>query len=221
MVVEMKGTNVLLATTNPAKQERLRWLLEGLALVPVTPADLGLADATPQEQGASHEEIARRKAEEWSRLGAARSTGLVLSSDGGLVIPALGTAWQSLLTHRFAGAAADNADRTSRLLELMEPFRGDERRATWVEAVAVARDGRTLGSWQVQGATGRLLEEPGPGPRAPGFWVFPLWYFPAAGKTYLQLDEAELEGLDDHWTQLRAPVQWFFQERGVPGTIEA
>ena len=205
----MDSRNLLLATSNPAKQGKLSWLLEGLGLTPVAPDELGLVGGEPEEDGATHMENACIKAEFWSR----RGDGMTISSDGGLLIPALGQGWASLHTHRFAGSGADDEMRVRRLLQLMAPYQGDERRASWVEAVAIADRGRLLGSWQVDGPTGLLLQSTGPGPKVPGFWAFSIWYFPELGKTYNQLDDGELEGLNDHWTQLKALVQGFFHQR--------
>ena len=210
----MDNTRILLATTNPAKQLRLRWLLEGLPLEPTTPAELGLADRAPEETGTSHEDNARLKAQSWSRSAAMPA----ISSDGGLVIPALGRDWQSLLTHRFAGENADEGVRLQRLLQLMQPYRGAERRASWVEALAIGEVGKATASWQVEGATGALLDGPSPGPEVPGFWVFSVWHFPHLGKTYNDLDEQELESLNDHWSQLKPLVQRFLKKGIVHGS---
>lgn len=202
----MQTHPILLATVNPAKQGRLGWLLEGLALEPTTPAQMGLGEGAPAEPGVSHEENARLKAQSWSSAAGM----LAISTDGGLVVPALGDRWESLLTHRSAGDDAGDEARLEHLLRIMRPYRGLERRASWVEALAIAMEGRVLASWQVEGATGTLLENPGPGPEVPGFWVFPVWYFPDLGKTYNELNERELVQLDDHWSQLRTLVQRFF-----------
>ena len=207
----MGSSNMLLGTTNPAKQRRLRWLLEGLSLTLATPQELGLSDRAPGEDGHTHEENARLKAAGWSRL----SSMPVIASDGGLVIPALGQRWESLHTHRFAGAEADDQTRLEQLLRVMEPYKGEERRASWVEALAVANQGETLASWQVDGPTGVLLEDVGNGPVVPGFWVFSVWYFPQVKKTYNELGEAELERLNDHWSQLRPLVQRHLRWAGM------
>ena len=203
----MDSTSILLGTGNPAKQSRLRRLLVGLPLNITTPGEPGVVADAPDEQGATHEENARLKAEVWSRT---RGT-LAISSDGGLVVPALGRRWESLLTRRFAGEEADDEARLECLLRLMRPYRGQQREASWVEALTIAREGRTLASWQVEGATGLLLDEIGSSPVVPGFWVFSIWYFPELGKTYNALDEHELERLNDHWSQLKSLVQHFFQ----------
>ena len=206
----MANTDILLATTNPAKQRRLRWLLEGLPLNPFTPDELGIADKVPTEEGSSHLENAQLKAKDWSRISSMEA----VSSDGGLEVPALGERWQSVLTHRFAGATADDDARVEGLLRLMEGYEGRERTASWMEALAIAEGGQTKTSWHVKGATGLLLESPGKGPVVPGFWVFSLLYFPNQGKTYNQLDEEELERINDHWGQLKVDVQRYYLGKG-------
>ena len=179
----------------------------------LAPGELGLREAAPDEVGSSHEENARLKAEAWSLASAMPA----MATDGGLAIPALGPRWDSLLTHRFAGEEADDQTRLHRLLELMRPLEGEARSAGWVEALAIAESGRVVASWNVEGATGRIAECPG-GPEVPGFWVFSVWYFPEPGKTYNQLDESELEGLNDHWIQLRSLVQGYFRSGAPAGS---
>lgn len=200
-------TPILLASGNPAKQQSLRWLLEGLPLSPVTPRQLGLESA-PEEAGDNHETIAQQKAGDWSRA----ASMLAIASDGGLVIPALGSNWESTLTHRFAGPAAGDADRQDRLLELMRPYRGRKREASWVEALAIADRGDVRASWGITGATGVIGREVGDSPQVPGFWVFSLWYFPEYAKTYNELSLQERESLGDHWSRLRGLVQTFFKD---------
>ena len=204
------NTPILLATTNPAKQDSFRWLLEGLPLSPVTPAQLGL-DTVPEEEGETHEAIARSKAQQWSLAGST----LAIASDGGLVVPVLGNRWESRYTHRFAGPAANDDDRLRRLLELMAPYRGEAREAAWMEALAIAYRGRVLVSWELQGGTGLIAEsnkDPAP---VTGFWAFSVWYFPRFGKTYNQLLPQEKELLDDHWSHLRRLLQRFFRSHFV------
>ncbi len=185
----------------------LAWLLEDMRVCAVSPADVDVR-ADPDESGDTHEAIARTKAEEWSRVAGMPA----IASDGGLVVPVLGANWESRHTHRFAGPAADDAERQRRLLRLMEPFSGEQRNAAFVEALAIADGGQTVVSWQVSGATGRIVDslaDRGGDTDGDGFWVFPLWYFPQFGRTYDRLTETELASLGDHWEALRAHVREF------------
>lgn len=200
----------MLATGNRDKQRAFRSLLEGLPLIPVTPAESGIS-ASPSEDGDTHEEIAREKATQWSDAGSM----LAIASDGGLVIPALGSAWESRHTRRFAGPAVDDAQRVDRLLELMEPFSESDRSASWAEAVAIAYKGRMLASWELLGSAGEIATAREPG-LVPEFWAFTIWSFPDHGKTYNQLTLEERESLNDHWARLGHLVRRFFQSIFVP-----
>ena len=211
----MQQTPILLATNNPDKQQALRRLLEGLPLSPATPSQIGLK-INPKEEGQTHLEVAREKAIQWSQAGST----LAIASDGGLVLPALGGRWESLYTHRFAGEAADGQTRIQRLLELMRPYHGADRQASWVEALAIAHRGRLLASWELPGATGVIsLDAPEMPPESSiddsGFWVFSVWEFPEFGKRYNQLSPAQTEALDDHWLNLRGLVQRYFRSHFV------
>ena len=207
----MRSTPILLATGNRDKQEEFRRLLDGLPFSPVTPTEAGIS-GVPDEEGDTHEAIARDKAAQWS----AAASMLAIASDGGLVIPALGPRWESRYTHRFAGPAADNDERLSRLLELMSSCKGEDRRASWVEALAIADRGRVLASWELYGGTGYFDEEP-PAGLLPEFWVFSVWRFPRFGKTYTQLSMFERESVDDHWERLGRLVRRYLTSIYVSG----
>ena len=206
----MSPTPILLATGNRDKQAEFRRLLLGLPFNPVTPAEAALT-GVPDEQGDTHEAIARDKAVQWSRA----ASMLSIASDGGLVVPALGPRWESRYTHRFAGPAADNNERLARLLELMRPYSGEDRRASWVESVAIADRGRVLVSWELSGAVGYLDEQP-PDDPLPEFWVFSVWRFPQFGAAYTQLTDTQRESIDDHWSRLRRLVRRFLTSTYVP-----
>lgn len=207
---------ILLATTNPAKQARLRWALEGLCLRPVTLAEVwpgaGVAAGWEPvaEEGASFAANAARKAIVWS----ARFGGLAVASDGGMHIPALGAAWEPLRTARAAGVDDDHA-RAEHLLRLMAPCRGEDRRVSWVEAGAVALAGELLAVWEEPGLQGVLAESFDPAAYEPGFWGASLVLVPpgdpAAGRRVTTLPPEERARLDQGWTRLRARLQSYFR----------
>lgn len=203
----MTITPVLLATGNRDKQAQLRPIFDGLPFAPLTPTAAGAAAPTDDECGETHEAIARQKAAQWS---SAANGMLAIASDGGLVIPALGPQWESRHTRRFAGPAADNRQRQALLLELMQPYQGESRRAQWVESLALARHGQVLASWQLTGATG-YIDNPPPGNQTsdadtvdmPEFWVFNIWRIPQFNAPYRRLTPQQRESAGDHWTRLR------------------
>lgn len=200
--------SILVATSNPAKEERLRRCLAGWrfrfhglkAFDHVQP---------PPEEGKTHRAIATGKARFWSRM----AGGLAIASDGGLILPALGSRWSSLMTRRAAGKDARDDDRVRNLLELMAPYHGDARKALWAEAVAIAGQGSLIQVWEVEGPEGSIAEAPSP-QRIEGFWAASLWYFPTMGKRYTELSSAELTAVGDPWVRLEAIVQKWLHEGG-------
>ncbi len=206
----MASTPILLATGNRDKQAQFRRILNGLPFCPVTPGDAGI-NGVPDEEGDTHEAIARDKAAQWSSA----ASKLTIASDGGLVIPALGPRWDSRYTRRFAGPAADNEERLARLLELMRPYSGEDRRASWVEALAIADRGRVLASWELSGGVGYLDEERPSGP-LPEFWAFSVWRFPQFGTVYNGLTPEQRDSIDDHWGRLSLLVRRYFTSIFVP-----
>ena len=204
------NSKILLGTGNLAKQETLRWLLDGLSLRCFTPSDLGLT-TVPDETGSTHLEIACQKALQWS----ATTSMLVIASDGGLTVPSLGDCWESRFTHRFAGQDASDEDRVKQLLELMKSFTGEDRKASWIESIAIADHTEVLTSWEITGADGLISNDPVEDTGIPGFWVFSIWFIPQFGKYYNQLTTFEKETINDHWSQLKRNVQAFFQKRSV------
>lgn len=201
---------ILLATGNAAKQAKLRWLVDGLRDAggqrydAVTPRDLDLS-FDPAERGSTHQEVAAAKAAAW----ADHANMLVIASDGGAHIPALGASWNSLFTRRAAGDVSDDAARADHLLSLMQGHQCGQRNITWIEGVAVARPGALLGAWEAQGSIGRLVEAYDRANVGNGFWFPSLLVVPRFGKLLADLTPAESEQVDDGWNALREPVRSF------------
>src|SRR4051794_30698396 len=195
---------ILLATGNAAKQAKLRWLIDGLGLTTVTPRDLGVS-FDPPETGSTHLEVAQDKALAWAdRIGE-----LVIASDGGAHIPALGASWNSLFTRRAAGDVPDDQARADHLLALMRGRTGAERDAFKREAVAVARPGRGLGGWEAGGAIGRVAETYDPAKISGGFWLPAILWDPRFGKVVADLTPEEAEQTENGWNELRGVVRPF------------
>jgi inosine/xanthosine triphosphate pyrophosphatase family protein len=204
----MTGTPfpILLATTNLAKQAKLRWVLEDLPLSLHTPQEFGISVEVP-EDAPTHQQIALRKAQAWSH----QAEGVAIASDGGLMIPALGSEWSSLHTHRFAGPDADDLGRLDRLIKLLTSQTSGEQSAHLVEAVAVAWNGTTLAVWEATGASGILAPSYDPKRVDPGFWAASILYFQSHQKLYLDMSSEEQAEAGDAWGQLKPKIQDFFQ----------
>ena len=201
--------HILLASTNPAKIDRLRDCLDGWPFAFRRVEELP-GHEPPEETGGTHREIAESKALEWARIGGC----LAIASDGGIDIPALGPDWDSVLTRRAAGEGATDEDRITHLLALMDNLHVDgEREATWREAVTLANPDGLIHSWEVCGPTGIIRREPSAA-RIDGFWLASLWFFPEIGKAYTELSPQELDLIGDPWLRLKAGIQTWLRDGG-------
>lgn len=195
---------LVLASGNAAKLTALRRAVGGAAVI-VPRAE---PNDSPPEEGASVEANAAAKARRASRELPGE---LVVATDGGLLVPALGSAWNPPRTRRFAGAAASNRQRAEALLALAAGLKGADRRIGWREALAVARDGRIVAEWAAEGTDGLLAREVEPtGIEEAGFWVPAVWLCPEFGRRRLAaLSAADLAARDDHWTRLGRDLRRF------------
>ena len=192
---------VIIATRNPAKVAALgRWVVGWE--VRQAPPGVSLESA---EDGDTFAANAVAKAESVS----GRMPGsIVVASDGGLLVPALG-AWDPLRTHRFAAPKASAADRARSLLRLAGDLRGRDRGIGWQEALAVVVNGYHRASWVAESPPGELatsLHESLLGADS-GFWVPSIWRCPeCGGKRLVDLSAAEQATRLDHWMQLGAAL---------------
>jgi XTP/dITP diphosphohydrolase len=111
---------------------------------------------------------------------------IVMSDDSGLVIPALGGA-PGVLSARYAGPNATDADRVQKVLHEMAARTGEERRARFVCVISLAREGRALAitSDFVEGTL--TLEPRGKG----GFGYDPIFLSPELSHTFAEASRNE------------------------------
>ena len=198
---------VLLASSNPAKVEKLLMALDGVSRLIRTPADLGVSIVI-EETGITHKEIAETKALAWS---SETCDYAVISTDGGALIPILGSRWSSIYTGRFAGEKASSIKKIESLLDLMQNFAGNDRKVTWIEALAVAYNGEIVYSEVYEGATGRLLDTFDRDVQPDDFWLSTLLFYPQYRKVYNELNWRERGTIRDPWCSIRDNLLWIFQ----------
>jgi XTP/dITP diphosphohydrolase len=168
---------LLLATGNKAKLVELVSLFQELPCKLVTPSDIGISTDV-DETGSNLEENARLKA---TAL-AARSRLLTLADDSGLEVRALGGK-PGVLSARYAGTGASDAERISRLLSQMKDIPLNRRRAKFRCVIAVATpDGQV--SLFSGDCPGLINFEPR---GEMGFGYDPIFYLPRLGKTMAEL----------------------------------
>jgi XTP/dITP diphosphohydrolase len=174
---------IVVATGNPGKVREC-----AAVLAPAGFTVLGLdavSDRTPvEETGSTFEANARLKAEEYSR----RTPHLVLADDSGLEVDAL-NGGPGVHSARYGGPDLTDAERTVKVLEAMKDVPDGKRGARFRCALALARAGRTLGTFAgvVEGAI--LRETRG----ANGFGYDPIFFHPPSGRAFGELTREEKE----------------------------
>jgi len=178
---------LLLASGNVGKLREFQALAAGQALeLELFPGYAGLPEF--EETAPTFAENAAGKALYYSK----QCDGMVFADDSGLVVPSLGGA-PGVLSARYAGPGASDELKITKLLRELRGKKGQERSAYFVCVIAVARHGRA--SLVLSGKVeGEILEERrGSG----GFGYDPVFYFPALGKTFAELNPEE-KGRQSH-----------------------
>lgn len=201
-----KYLKIMLGTNNPHKREKLKWIVEDFfAEIKEMRKNIEI-----EEVGKTFEENARLKA-----LGIAKAeNSYAIATDGGVLIPALGSNWNELLTKRFAGLEnAGDFDRMDMLLDLMRGKTGKDRMIVWKEAIAIAAPGGIIFSCEVEGDRGILQESYDPMQYKKGIWLCTLTSYPQfGGRNFFELDEEEKKYGEISWWKLKEKVGEFLFE---------
>lgn len=169
---------VVLATTNRHKLEELRQMLAGSPIELVMPPHAIEVD----ENGKTFRENARLKARTYARLLGEPS----LADDSGLSVDAL-SGRPGVMSARYAGHHATDADRNRKLLGELEGVPDAERGATFNCALVLAWPGGD--ELTVEGVVhGKILHEPRGNH---GFGYDPVFYVPGLHKSYAELTAEE------------------------------
>lgn len=198
---------IFLATTNPAKIHRLSSLFNQLEVDFLTPQDLPGEIEGVEEDGISHLAVACGKAAGWSK----KTSAITIATDGGVLIPILGNNWESYRTKRNTGGPGTNDEtRADRLLKRLRAHPPSMWKASFCEAVAVARNGIILSAWESTGLSCVISETYTPAPEShQGFWVYGLLQFPEFDKNYWELTVKELENAQDPWLSVAPKLLGF------------
>lgn len=171
---------LVIATRNTGKLREFRELLRPLKNEILSLADLKV-DTEFEETGNTFAENARLKAIEYSRI--VRFP--VLADDSGLEVEALGGR-PGIFSARYGGPGASDEGRVRKLLKELESS-GGERNARFVCSLALAQGGRLL--LEAEGECRGTIAKAPRGTN--GFGYDPIFLFPALGRTYAELSQAE------------------------------
>jgi len=176
---------VVAATANPGKLAELAAALAPAGIEVVGPE--ALRDATPvEETGKTLEDNARLKACAYSL----RTELPVVADDSGLEVDALGGA-PGVLSARYGSPQLTDAARCRALLKALVDVPAPKRTARFRCVLAVARAGRVLATFE-GAAEGTILLRP---TGKEGFGYDPIFFHPAAGRSFAQLTREEKQAL--------------------------
>ena len=152
-----------------------------------------------EETGRTFEANARLKAEFYSRY----TQDWVVADDSGLEIAALGGE-PGVDSALYAGRHGDDEANNRLVLERLHGVPMPQRQAAFVCVLAVARAGQTLACFDGR-AEGLMLEAPR---GSQGFGYDPLFYSPAAGRTFAELAPADKGRFSHRGAAVRRLAEW-------------
>ncbi|MBW1840613.1 MAG: XTP/dITP diphosphatase [Deltaproteobacteria bacterium] len=170
---------LVIATRNQGKTAEIRDLLQDFSIEIKNLDDFGPIPVT-EEDGDTFDENAYKKASF-----AARVLGLpALADDSGLMVDALGGA-PGVLSARYGGENATDAQRCARLLEEMKDK--TNRRAAFECVISIAAPAGPALTYEAR-CDGLLSEKPA---GTNGFGYDPVFYYPSLEKTFAELTREE------------------------------
>lgn len=176
--------------SQPWKDSSL-WSLEPLRILPDLPPCLEDADSFVGN--------AQKKALHYSQF----VSEFVLGDDSGLEVAALGGA-PGILSARYAGPAATDAENNAKLLQELSGIPPQMRTARFVCELVLVREGKVLARFGGT-AEGFILGTPR---GQQGFGYDPLFLDPQLGKTYAELSLEEKLQRSHRGKALRALFDW-------------
>ena len=181
--------DILIGTRNAYKKGEMIWFLGNNPKIKIYSLDELNIYLKVEEDQESLIANAKKKAKELSKL----TDYYVLTSDGGVDIPALGKKWDRLKNQRTVGENNSDLVKANILLNLMKDLKDEERKVTYFLALALAKDGKVI--WSKEDITdegyitGKLINN-----NIPQYhWMGHIWYYPKHKKVFNQLNKKELE----------------------------
>ena len=196
---------LLIATRNPGKFQELTALLADCPFTAVSLTEAGI-DLDVAETGSTFEENASLKAATYARM-----SGLIaLADDSGLEVDALGGE-PGVLSSRYAGDGATDAQRIAYLLKKLDNIPGEELSARFRCVIAVASPGKRVDLYAGE-CYGMIVRKPR---GANGFGYDPIFLLPDLGKTMAELEPDEKNRISHRATAARKAAAALKQAAGL------
>jgi len=200
--------DILIGTKNPYKAVEMRHFLEGLKGIKIRLlAEIDKVIDVEEDQD-TLKANAEKKAIEISQ----HTDWCVLTSDGGVDIQSLGKKWDILKNQRTVGENKSDKEKVEVLIGLMEGLKGEDRRCAYHLALAFARRGQLLWSFQDVSDVGYIVEKPEDLEIPTGRWMGHIWYYPQFKKTFNQMNETERGEVRKQGARIRADLHRYLKD---------
>ena len=200
--------DILIGTRNQYKATEIAYFLKDLKGIKIHFLGETKINVSVDEDQPTLKANAEKKAVEISK----HTDWYVLTSDGGVDIPGLGDKWDMLKTQRAAGENKSDKEKVAVLLGLMEGLKGDDRRCNYKLALALAKNGKLLWSYQDITDVGYIIEKPGDSEIPPYRWMGHLWYYPQFKKTFNQMNEKERNEVRKQGDRIKEELQRYLKD---------
>jgi XTP/dITP diphosphohydrolase len=200
---------LLIATTNTGKVREITRILDGVPIVLKTLADFPDVP-TPEETGMSFTENARQKA----RYYAAATGMLTLAEDSGFEVDAL-HGEPGIHSARYLREDATYVERFADIYRRVHESASNDRTARFVCALAVA-EGANIVFETAARVEGLLADAPA---GTNGFGYDPVLFYPAYGRTFGEVSDAEKTAVSHRGQAVRAFRSYLLRTSAHPPTL--
>jgi len=201
--------DILIGTRNDYKATEMAWFLAALDGLKIHFLKDTEINVHIEENQTTLKANAEKKAIEISK----HTSWYVLTSDGGVDIPALGSRWDILKNQRTVGENKTDREKVMVLINLMKNLKGEDRKCAYHLALALAKNGRLLWSFEDISDVGYVIEKPDDSEIPPYRWMGHIWYYPKFKKTFNQMTEAERNDVRKQGDKIKEKLHQFYEEK--------
>jgi len=195
--------DILIGTKNPYKIDEINNLIKGLKNIKIHYLDEIKNIPIIEENQKSLKGNAEKKA-----IGISNYTDyFVLASDGGVDIPKLKNKWNVLKNQRIVGENKTDQEKVDFLINLMKNLKEEDRKCIDYFALAIAKNGQLIWSFEDIYNYGYIIEKPNKKEIPKGRWMSSVWFYPQFQKTYLEINKKELTEINKYRNNLKSELQ--------------
>jgi XTP/dITP diphosphohydrolase len=195
--------DILIGTKNPYKSAEMTSFLEGLKNIKIHYLDELKENIKVEEDQNSLKGNANKKAIEISKY----TDYFVLASDGGVNIPGLGEKWDILKNQRTVGEDKTDQEKVNVLINLMKGLKGEGRKCTYQLALGLAKNGKSIWSFEDIYDNGYIIEKPSEIEIPIGRWMGFVWLYPQYQKVFTELNENQIKEVRKQGNKIKENLQ--------------